>query len=105
MGTSDTEFEQDWSVGLGATLGDGQKIKNYYSSFRNFSGKSRWCHIVGLRMYCTINPENLFKIVGAIFDKTEILNFFLCELPLILGVGKKLKNDSRYLHEDRRYKI
>ena len=40
-GTLDIEFERDWSVGLGATLGDGQKIKNYFSSFRNFSGKSR----------------------------------------------------------------
>ena len=28
--------------GLGATLGDGQKIKNYFSSFRDFSGKSRY---------------------------------------------------------------
>ena len=36
----DIEFEQDWSVGLGAMLGDGQKIKNYFSSFRDFSGKS-----------------------------------------------------------------
>ena len=40
-GTPDTEFEQDWSVGLGATLGDGQKIKKYFSSFRDFFGKSR----------------------------------------------------------------
>ena len=40
-GTSDIEFEQDWSVGLGAILADGQKIKNYLSSFRDFSGKSR----------------------------------------------------------------
>ena len=40
-GTLDIEFERDWSVGLGATLGDGdvQKIKNYFSSFRDFSGK------------------------------------------------------------------
>ena len=38
-GTPDTEFEHDWSVGLVATLGDGQKIKNYFSSFRDFSGK------------------------------------------------------------------
>ena len=35
------EFEQDWSVGLGATLGDEQKIKNYFCSFRDFSGKIR----------------------------------------------------------------
>ena len=40
-GTLDIEFERDWSVGLGAKLGDGQKIKNYFSSFRDFSGKSR----------------------------------------------------------------
>ena len=45
------EFERDWSVGLGATLGDGEKIKNYFSSFKDFFGKSRLCHIVGLRMY------------------------------------------------------
>ena len=31
------------------------------------------------------------KIVRAIFEKFEILIFFLCELPLILGVGGKLK--------------
>ena len=39
--TLDIEFERDWSVGLGATLGDGQNIKNYFSSFRDFSRKSR----------------------------------------------------------------
>ena len=40
-GTPDNEFEQDLSVGLGATLRDRQKIKNYFSSFKDFSGKSR----------------------------------------------------------------
>ena len=50
-GTLDIEFEQDWLVGLGAILADGQKIKNYLSSFKDFSGKSQKCHIVGLRMY------------------------------------------------------
>ena len=40
-GTLDIELERDWSVGLGATLGDGQKIKNYFSSVRDFSGKIR----------------------------------------------------------------
>ena len=38
-GTLVIEFERYWSVGLGATLGDGQKIKNYFSTFRDFSGK------------------------------------------------------------------
>ena len=40
-GTLDIEFERGWSVGLGATLGDGQKIKNCFSSFKNFFRKSR----------------------------------------------------------------
>ena len=40
-GTLGIEFERDWSFGLGATVGDEQKIKNYFSSFRDFSGKSR----------------------------------------------------------------
>ena len=39
-GTPDIEFEQDGSVGLGAIFANGQKIKNYLSSFRDFSGKS-----------------------------------------------------------------
>ena len=37
------QCELDWPVGLGATLGNGQKIKNYFSSFRDFSGESRYC--------------------------------------------------------------
>ena len=37
-GTPDVEFEQDWWDGLGAKLGDGQKIKNYFSSFRDLPG-------------------------------------------------------------------
>ena len=40
-GILDIECERDWSVSLGATLDDGQKIKNYFSSFMDFSGKSR----------------------------------------------------------------
>ena len=40
-GTLDIECEGDWPVGLGATLGDGQKITNYFSSFRDFFEKSR----------------------------------------------------------------
>ena len=45
-----------------------------------------------LRFECagTINPHNFMKIVESIFEK-NIFNFFLCELPLILGVGGKLK--------------
>ena len=32
------------------------------------------------------------KIVVAIFEKTKIKIFFLCELPLIFGVDRKRKN-------------
>ena len=39
--TLDIEFEWDWSDGLGATLGDWQKIKNYFTSFRDYFGKMR----------------------------------------------------------------
>ena len=40
-GTLDIECERDWPVGLGATLGDEQKIETIFSSFRDFSGKNR----------------------------------------------------------------
>ena len=40
-GTLDIVSEQDWPVDLGATLDDGQKIKNNFSSFRDFSGESQ----------------------------------------------------------------
>ena len=78
-GTLDIECERDWSVGLGATLGDVQKIKNYFSSFRDFFGKADSVTLLGFE--CTINPQNLNKIGRIIFEKFEF--FFLCELPLI----------------------
>ena len=35
------------------------------------------------------------KIARAIFEKINILIFFLCELPLILRVGRKLKKKKK----------
>ena len=49
-GTLDIECERDWSVSLGATLGDGQKMKNYFSRIRDFSEKNNSL-VVGFRMY------------------------------------------------------
>ena len=49
-GTIDIEFERDWSLGLGATLGDEQKIENYFSSFRNFSGKAGNVILLGFEL-------------------------------------------------------
>ena len=44
---------------------------------------------------CTINPQNFMKIIGAIFEKMKILNFFLCELPKMLRVDQKQKKRAR----------
>ena len=41
-----------------------------------------------------INAKNFIKIVGAIFEKINFY-FFSCELPLILGVGEKLKKKKK----------
>ena len=71
--TPDIEFEQDWSVSLGAKLDDGQKIIFLVSGI--FLGKADSVILLGFE--CTINKQNLNKIVGAIFEKIEILNFFL----------------------------
>ena len=70
-GTLDIECERDWPVGLGATLGDGQKIKKtifLVSGF--FPGKAD--SVILLRFECTINPQNLMQIVLAIFENMKI---------------------------------
>ena len=94
--TLSIEFEQDWSVGLGAILADGQKIKNYFSSFRNFPGNADSVILLGFE--CTITPQNLIKIVRAIFEKIRNLIFFLMWTTLI-GVGGKLKKKARDIYK------
>ena len=64
------ECERDWSVGLGATLGDGQKIKNYFLLSWIFPGKADSVILLGFE--CTIKSQNLIKIVVAIFEKIKI---------------------------------
>ena len=68
--TLDIGFEWDWSVGLSTMLGDGHTECNtyrpiYISSFRDFLGKID--SVLFLSFECTINPQNLIKIVEAIF--------------------------------------
>ena len=53
----------------------------------DFFGESPMCHVVGFQIHC--KPKNLMKFLGAIFEKIEFYNFFSCELPLILRVGRK----------------
>ena len=66
------EFEKGWSVGLSATLD--RKLKNIFLVTRIFPGKAD--SAILLRFECAINPQNLMKIVGAIFQKMKILVFF-----------------------------
>ena len=40
-GALDIEYNRNWPVGLGATLGDWQKIENCFSSFMDFSGENQ----------------------------------------------------------------
>ena len=90
-GTQDIEFEQDWSVGLGATLADGQKIKKTIFLVSGiFSGKAD--SVILLCFECTTNPQNLIKIVKAIFKKTEFLySFFMWTTPKIKGSSHEKK--------------
>ena len=69
QGTPDIEFEQDWSVGLGATLRERKKIKNYFSSFKDFPGKADSVILLGFE--CTINTQNLNKLFRAILRKSK----------------------------------
>ena len=79
------QFEQDCSVDLGATLGDAEKLKKK-SNYKDFSGKKP------IVPYCcsTINPHNLMKIVGPIFEKMEI-NFFMLSTLNFEGRSNKKK--------------
>ena len=65
------ECERDWSVGLGATLGDGQTI---FLVSGIFPGKAD--NVILLGFECTINPQKLIEIVGAILEKINFLKFF-----------------------------
>ena len=66
-GILDIECERDWSVGLGATLGDAtdRKLKTIFPVSGIFSGKADSVILLGFE--CTLNPQNLIKIVIAIF--------------------------------------
>ena len=69
--TLNIKFEQDWSFTLGATLGGRQKIEKHYSSYKDFfPGKADSAILLGFE--CTIDPQNLMQIVGAIFEKMKI---------------------------------
>ena len=79
-----------------------EKIKKYFSSFRDFSGKIRWCHIVGLRMYYKHTKFNQNR--WSHFSENQKFLFFLMWTTLNFRVRVKTENKgSRYLREDPRY--
>ena len=54
-GFLDIECERDWSVSLGATLDDGQKIKTIFIVSRILPGKADSVILLGIE--CTINSQ------------------------------------------------
>ena len=66
-----------------------KKIFKIFFKFEVFPGKSD--SIILLTFECTINPQNLIEVVRAFLRKSKFLIFLLCELPLILGLGEKIK--------------
>ena len=74
-GTPDIEFEQGWSDGLGAILADGQKIKNNLLVWGIFPEKDDSVILLGFQ--CSINPQNLMKIVEPFLRKSKFLIFYV----------------------------
>ena len=56
---------------------------------RIFDGKADSTILLSLE--CTINPQNLMKIIGVIFGKKKILNFFLMSTTLNFEGRSKTK--------------
>ena len=69
--TQNIEFEKDWSFTLGATLGDRQKIKNILFQLQGFF-PGRADSTILLEFECTMNAQNLMKIVAAIFEIMKV---------------------------------
>ena len=73
-----------------------RKLKTIFVVSRIFSGKAD--SVTLLVFECTINLQNLIKIVRAIFEKFEILNFILMWTTLNFRVRGKTKKAARYIY-------
>ena len=76
----------------------------FFSSFRDFFGKSLKC-VALLGFECNVNPQNLMKIIRAIFEKMKIKNFFLMWTTLNFGVDRKWKDELKLFAGDPRYPL
>ena len=83
------EFERDWSAG-------------FFFQFQGFfPGKADSTTLLGLD--CTINPQNLIKIVGAVFEKIKILNVFLMWTTLNFKVSLRSNILARGIYKRTLY--
>ena len=81
-----------------------ENLKTIFLVSRIFLGKADSVILLGFE--CTINTQNLKKIVRAIFEKIEILNFFLMWTTLNFGGSPKTERTGRrYSQWDSRYQI
>ena len=72
------------------------KLKTIFLVSGIFPGITDSVMLLGFE--CTINPQNLIKIVRAIFVKFEILNFFLMWTTLNFRVRGKTKRTARNIY-------
>ena len=91
------EIRWDWSVGLGAPLGDGHTEKLiFFFSWWFFLGKAESVTLLGFER--AVNPQNLMNFVRANFEKIEILQFFPMWTTLKCKGRSKTKNNGyKYL--------
>ena len=73
-----------------------RKLKTIFLVSGIFPGKAEGVILLGFE--CTINPQNLIKIVRAIFEKFEIFNFFLMWTTLNFWVRGKTKKTARDIY-------
>ena len=74
QGDPDIEFEQIGQLIQALRCVRDRKLTTIFLVSRIFPGKADGVILLGFE--CTINTPNLNKIVRAIFEKIEILNFF-----------------------------
>ena len=71
----------------------GRKFKTIFLVSGIFSGKAD--NVILLGFECSINPQNLIKIVGAIFEKIKFFIFFLVITTLNFRGRRKTKKKKK----------
>ena len=74
-----------------------KNFKNTFPVSGIFPGKAD--SVILLCFECAINPQNLIKIVGAIFEKNKVFNFFLMWTTLNFRGRGKTKKTARDIYK------